>query len=189
MESINSIKQDMYEKKLSIAEKGNYAIYGHSMGASVGFELIHQLLENGKPAPLHFFATGATGPSSLSRQERNWHHLPKNELIDKLRDLQGCPDEIFEDSDLLDFLLPIIRSDFKAVETFRYTKRPPLEIPISVVTGTEEPLKDEEVALWQNETAFAVNFQKMNGGHFFINACATSVVNHIAKTIRNSKIN
>ena len=165
---ISNVAIDAFSLIKEIIGNTDYAIYGHSMGAIVGFEVIHRILDDGLPAPVHFFVTGTTAPSSPRRSERKWHLLPKDQFISRLRDLDGCPKEIFENPELLDFVEPIIRSDFKAVETFRYHRRKPFDIPVTVVTGSEESMEERDIVLWQEETVRKVDFRRMKGDHFFI---------------------
>lgn len=146
----------------------DYLLYGHSMGGIVGFELIHRLAEAGIKPPVHFVVTGTTAPSCTRRSERNWHHLPKPAFIRKLRELNGFPDEVLADPDMFDFIEPIIRADFKALECYQYEKRLPLSVPITIITGTDEDIGGEEITAWQKETTQRVDFLKMNGNHFFI---------------------
>ena len=78
------------------------------------------------------------------------------------------PDEILESDDILSFLEPILRTDFKVSETYAYEDRRALNIPLTIITGTEEDMKSEDILLWQKESNLPVDFKQMPGGHFFI---------------------
>lgn len=165
---IHEMAFDTYHQIREMIVDEDYVIYGHSMGAIVAFECLHLAIKDKQRLPLHFFASGAVGPSSSSRQTRNWYQLPRDKFIAKLKELEGCPEEIFSHPELLDFIEPIIRSDFRAMETYQYVKRPRLELPVTVITGTDEKMPEEELYLWRDETSHEVDFRKMNGKHFFI---------------------
>lgn len=168
MNNIRDIATDLYRTLKSQVIDTEYAIYGHSMGATVGFELIRQIISNGGPAPLHFFITGTTGPSSLSRKEKKWYLLPREDFFLKLKELDGFPGGFLDNEELLDFIEPIIRADFYAVESYEYEKGPRFDFPLTVITGTGEKMKDDDISLWQEETLYQVDFKKMEGKHFFI---------------------
>ena len=78
------------------------------------------------------------------------------------------PDEILQSEELLDYLEPILRTDFSVSETYSYKAHAPLDIPMTVITGTEEHMENEDILLWQKESSLPVDFKQMPGGHFFI---------------------
>jgi surfactin synthase thioesterase subunit len=84
---------------------------------------------------------------------------------------------------MMDFFEPILRSDFKAVETYQYSQLPKLDIPITIGYGTEEDLKEEEINAWQLECARPVEFISFPGGHFFIFDRTAEVVSMIVDRI------
>lgn len=168
LSNMDDVVDDAFTQVKGVIDKSDYILYGHSMGAAVGFELLHRIYANNLRPPIHFFVTGTTGPSCEKRTERNWHNLSKADFIQKLKDLQGCPSEIFQNSDLLDFVEPIIRSDFKVMETYKYRKRNPLPFPITVITGDKEVMEEKDIKLWQDESVFKVDFRTLPGHHFFI---------------------
>jgi len=165
---INMVTMDAYHQISHLIEDNDYVIYGHSMGALIGFELIHHIIANNKKPPLHFFVTGTIAPSSILRKTQNRHLLNKEEFIAMLRELDGCPEELFQDEELFDFFEQIIRSDFKLIDSYVYKRRMKLQTGITVVVGANEKLSDSEVRLWQDETTFEIDFLKMDGKHFFI---------------------
>ncbi len=163
-----AIVNDLYDNILTVADRNEYAIYGHSLGGLIGYLITRKLVENGHRPPSHLFISGTTGPSSVSRGEKKRHLLSKQDFIQELKDLKGMPDEILENEDLLDYYEPILRSDFMASENYIYESSSPLDIPITVITGTEEEMELSDIELWQNETTQIVDFKRFPGNHFFI---------------------
>lgn len=94
-----------------------FAFFGHSMGALVAFEILKRLrLHPGVDAAC-FFASGCRPPwQPLHR--RQMYHLPEAEFIEQLRALGGTPEELLADEELIRFLLPTLRADFEASETY-----------------------------------------------------------------------
>jgi surfactin synthase thioesterase subunit len=180
---IGMLVDDMYNQVHKWVAQADYAIYGHSMGGLIGYLVTRKLVENGHKHPLHLFISGTTGPSSASRSSKNRHLLPKNEFIQELKNLDGVPDEILQNEDLLSFIEPILRTDFKICETYKYEDYTPLNIPFTVITGTEEDMEKVDIHLWQKETECKVDFKQIPGRHFFIFKYPRVVVDIISKKL------
>ncbi|MEO6220985.1 MAG: alpha/beta fold hydrolase [Ginsengibacter sp.] len=185
----HALVNDLYNKIAQNIDDCDYAIYGHSLGGLVAYLLTRKLIENNHKPPVHLFISGTTGPSSASRGEKKRHLLPKPDFIQELKDLHGMPDEILENDDLLDYYEPILRSDFKASEVYVYKNDDPLDIPITVITGTEEDMEIADIELWQKETTQTVDFKRLPGNHFFIYNHAQAIIRIISKKLlANTKV-
>lgn len=159
-----------------------YAIYGHSMGAVLGYLLARRILEEGMNPPEHLFLTGCRGPS-VQRKDPLRHLLSKEEFIQELKNLGGCPDEILNDDDLMNFFEPILRADFQAVETLDYRPQEPIHIPINVMTGISERTTYQEAMEWQKETTAKVEGHRFPGKHFFIFNYPKEILEIIARKL------
>jgi surfactin synthase thioesterase subunit len=93
------------------------------------------------------------------------------------------PEEILQSEELLNYLEPILRSDFKVSETYKYEGHEPLDIPMTVITGTEEEMDQEDILLWQKESRQEVDFRQMPGGHFFILEHTSQIVEIITNKL------
>jgi len=165
---IDELTDDLFNQVKHQFGNEPYAIYGHSLGGLMAYLLTKKLLENNMPMPSNLFITGTTGPSSVSRTEKKRHLLDQQDFIAEIKDLGGMPDEILNSEELLYFFEPILRSDFKISENYVYEESVPLNIPITVITGTEEDMEISDIKLWQKETTQVVDFKRMPGKHFFI---------------------
>ncbi|MFE6134127.1 thioesterase II family protein [Streptomyces sp. NPDC056437] len=96
-----------------------YALFGHSMGSLVAFELARELRRRGAAEPHVLFASAGPAPQ-LRRPESQVHDQPDAVVIDRLRSLGGLPEEIYAEPELLELLLPTIRADFEVLETYAY---------------------------------------------------------------------
>ena len=176
---MNDIVDDIYSQIQPLLNKP-YAIYGHSMGAILSYLLTRKIELNKLNLPLHVFVSGTDAPSVRHKKELRYS-LPKDQFIEKLKKLGGMPDEILENEELLGFFEPILRSDFKAVETFKYSKQNPLEVPITVMIGDGEELEEEDVLKWQDETVHQLDVYTLKGGHFFIFDNGNEITDLISK--------
>jgi surfactin synthase thioesterase subunit len=182
---VAGLVEDAYQQIKGNVGQRDYAIYGHSLGGLVGWLLTRKIIANDHTPPLHVFITGTSGPSSTSRDEKKRHLLGRVEFMEEIRKLNGSPDEILQDAELLDYFEPILRADFKASETYLYEESPPLDIPLTVITGTEEDLETKNIELWQKETKRKVDFKRMDGNHFFILKSPGTIVDIIFSKLIN----
>jgi surfactin synthase thioesterase subunit len=157
------------------------------MGALIAFMVAVKLKADGCKPPLHVFISGTSAPSALSRKELSRHTLGKKEFLDEIVDFEGMPDEITRHQELLDYFEPILRSDFKATETYVYRQTGPVDMPFTVITGTGETMSDEDILLWQNETLQAIDFRKMEGKHFFIFKNTQAIIDIIVNKLQSHK--
>lgn len=180
---INEFVNDIYRQISPLVKNGDYAIYGHSLGGLITYLLTLKLMENNHKLPVHLFITGTTGPSAISRTEKKRHLLEKKEFFEEIRELNGMPEEILNNEELLHYFEPILRSDFKVSEDYIYQEHVPLNIPVTVITGTEEDMELEDIQLWQKETNHVVDFKRMPGKHFFIFQHSFKIIEIISKKL------
>lgn len=160
-----------------------YAIFGHSMGASLSYLTSHQLLLKNFPLPQHLFLSGRQAPSVL-KQENPRYNLPKKEFFMMLNKLEGCPKELLKNETLINLFEPILRVDFKAVETWNDQDLPPLDIPMTILLGTDDKEMNEAEALaWRKETLHPMTIKRFLGGHFFIFDHIPKVCQSISETL------
>ena len=155
-----SIKNDL---------NGSYALFGHSMGCWLTLELAYKLNELGYNAPRHIFFSG-NRPPHIYREEKVLHELSDKEFKDEIFKVGGTPRELFQNKELLEFFLPVLRADYKIVETYCAKNCDMfLNCDISVLNGTEDDLTETEIEGWKKYTKLQCNVYNLNGGHFFIN--------------------
>jgi pyochelin biosynthetic protein PchC len=152
-------------------------LFGHSMGASVAFELALRL-EGAGVVPTALFASGRRAPSSL-RQETT-HQWPDRELIGEVIALSGTGSELLDDEEIMRMVLPAIRSDYTAVETYRWTPGTMLTCPIHAFIGDVDPKVTVEEALpWDKHTEGEFDLKVFSGGHFYIDQHLSEIVDAI----------
>src|SRR5258708_6849949 len=107
----------MMADALGPAMTGQFAFFGHSMGALVAFELARELRRQGRRMPQYLFASGHRGPQ-LENTSRRLHMLPDDELIQELAEMNGTPAEILDNKEFMQLVLPIFRADLELCETY-----------------------------------------------------------------------
>ena len=167
---------DLHEVVRSLAHaissqgRAPFAFFGHSLGAMLAFEVTRFLTLHYMPLPLHLFASGCDAPQHRS-EPKNLHLLPDDELIEALRKYNGTPAEVLANSELMALLLPVLRADFGLVDSYRYRAGLRLQMPLTVLAGTQDDHIDPlQVEGWRKESAGAFQVHWIEGDHFFLHA-------------------
>lgn len=149
--------------------EGAFAIFGHSMGATLGFEIALELRRRGRTAPTALFVSAARAPHLEASSPDYWiHNLPTDKLLERLRALNSTATELLDHEELMDLLLPHIRADFRAIETYTYIQEAPLDIPIFVFGGAQDKqVSTAQLAEWRQHTASDFSVGLCSGEHLF----------------------
>jgi surfactin synthase thioesterase subunit len=166
LESVLEILEDLI-KQIAPHLTGEYMIWGHSMGGMLGNLLIHELEKNGLPLPKHCVITGCMSPKYHGFRGKKGH-LSDDEFVAELTQLGGMPKDVLENKDLMDFVLPIIRADFRAIENYVYHNLSGHLISMTVIAGTDENINDLQLFAWQEATKSSCELSRLKGDHFFI---------------------
>lgn len=161
---------DIYSKIVSeVQADDEYIIYGHSMGAILAFETVHRLMENEAKMPQHLFLSGRKAPNCIVKKEDFLAELPEEEFKNKILNLNGTSKEIFENQILADMFIPILRNDYKVLESFFYQERKKIDIPVTVLSGNRDNITVNEIIDWNKITDKEFDYHILDGNHFFIN--------------------
>ncbi len=160
-----------------------FALYGHSVGALVAFELARALRAGGHPAPMHLFVSGRLPP----RTPITWpplHTLESDELMRAMHDIGGTPASVLRNPHMRELLLPLIRADLAVNETYRYHPEARLGIPLTVYHGIDDPLVTAAQArTWQDETTGPFRLKFIPGNHFFVVTSRRALVSDLSEQL------
>jgi surfactin synthase thioesterase subunit len=146
-----------------------FAIFGHSLGALVGFELARQLRRQYGASPARLFVSAGCAPQ-IPRRGSPIHILPAKEFLAEVRRLNGVPKEVLEQEELMEIVVPLLRADFALYETYMYSAEPPLNCPISAFGGLQDSkVTRSDLEAWRDQTAGAFSLRMLSGDHFFLN--------------------
>jgi medium-chain acyl-[acyl-carrier-protein] hydrolase len=164
-----------------------FALFGHSLGAVVCFELARELRRRGGPLPSHLLVSGRPAPQLPGRYEP-LHDLPDGEFLQRLHDRYGyaAPARDEQIDELVELMLPTIRSDVRISDRYACRAEAPLDCPITAFGGLEDPtvLRDE-LAGWQAQTRGRFEIRMLPGGHFYLESQHRFLVRFIVDCLRD----
>ena len=119
-DSFTSAVEDICSIVKNDLDGAPYAIWGHSMGSILAFELAYKLKETGCEEPIHIFFSGRYPPHILKNKEQSLYELPDKDFLERIFRLGGTPKEMLENRELQDIFTPILRADYKILNGYRY---------------------------------------------------------------------
>lgn len=185
-ETMEEAVEDIYG--LLIRQQGDgcepYALYGHSMGCIIVFELIHLLERKSYTMPEHVFLSGRY-PPHIVKAGKKIHLLEGEELVREILSIGGTDDSILCDSTLQNIFLPIIKADYKILETYEYRSyEKKILCAVTVVNGMQDDrVNYDEALMWKEYCKGYLNFKFLPGDHFFVRSKIEEVTNMIISTL------
>jgi medium-chain acyl-[acyl-carrier-protein] hydrolase len=160
-----------------------FVFFGHSMGALTCFELTRQLRRQGRPLPLHLFASGHRAPQ-IAHDEDPIYHLPEEEFIQEVRSLNGTPDQVLQNEELMRLMLPLLRADFELCNTYAHDQEEPLPCPITAYGGLQDPdITRENLAAWGEQTSGQFTLRMFPGDHFYLHSSRALLLQTLAQDL------
>ena len=160
-----------------------FVFFGHSMGAPISFELVHELRRQMRPGPSHLFVAARRAPH-IPESKPPIHRLPESEFVEELRRLNGTPEEVLQHAELMQLMLPILQADFALCETYSYTTKEPLDCPISAFGGLQDlRVSRDDLAAWRQQTRSSFALRMLPGDHFFVHNSQAPLLSAIARDL------
>ncbi len=145
-----------------------FALFGHSMGGIIAFELAYFLEEKYNLKPRHLFLSGIVPPSDNTFLEKI-ESLSETERLNYLLEISEIPESITEDSSLFNELMNIFKADFQLLQSYRYLEKKPLYLPISSFSGVDDyTVSDRQLSLWSEYTTSNLKIDRIPGKHMFM---------------------
>ncbi|BBG02543.1 MULTISPECIES: thioesterase II family protein [Pseudonocardia] len=142
---------------------GRYALFGHSLGATVA----HEVARRAHRPPEHLVVSGRLPPPEL--RPGSVHLRDDDGLVAELTELGGTAAALLTDPEMRALVLPRVRADYRVAETYRPRPGPPLQVPVTAVIGDADPRVDERRARrWAETTAAGFDLEVLPGDHFYL---------------------
>lgn len=142
------------------------ALFGHSLGALLAFEVARRLTR-ARMAPVHLIVAGRGAPDTAPAIE-----LPDSDA-ELLRHVDllygGIPGEVLASQELLDHYLPILRADLELARAYVLRPGMALTCPITAMTGDADPITPPcALERWSDHTGAGCELRVLAGGHFHL---------------------
>ncbi|MFI5756569.1 thioesterase II family protein [Streptomyces sp. NPDC051569] len=162
-----------------------FALFGHSMGATLAFEVACRLRANGAEASA-LFVSGRRAPSVPA--PGSVHLATDEELIADIRLLGGTDTRMLDHPELLAAILPAVRSDYVATETYRYQGASRLDCPITAFIGDVDPrVNSAQAEAWADHTTERFRLRVFDGGHFYLVRHLDAIVDSITTSTPDAR--
>jgi len=164
-----------------------FALFGHSMGAVVAYELARRFSADGQRQPTQLFLSSRGAPQSQAL-DGELRQLEGSDFLDKLHELYGAvPEAIRCSAELRDVFTPILKADVTVLETHSYAEEAPLGCPITVMGGEDDPrITADMLSAWEIHTDGSFAERMYPGGHFYlfdqVEAVVEAIVNQMNTT-------
>jgi surfactin synthase thioesterase subunit len=150
-----------------LADVAEVAVFGHSLGAVIGYELAHRLADAGQVRVRHLFVSGSPGP--FTQRELRATGLSDDEFLARVTQIAGYEHPALADPDGRELLLPILREDVEMHERYRPSTAAPLPVPITAIRGADDELVSADAAAqWAAFTSAGFRLAQPAGGHMYL---------------------
>ncbi|GAA4241863.1 alpha/beta fold hydrolase [Actinomadura meridiana] len=157
------------------------ALFGHSMGAVLAYE-VARLLQARGDAPVHLFASGARPPHD--RGDDRVHERDDDGVVAELTKLGGTDADALRDPELRELVLPYVRNDFALIETYAHRDGTRLDVPVTTIIGDADPhVNEAQAARWAEVTDGPFALTVLPGGHFYLADRRADVIAEIVRAL------
>ena len=161
-----------------------YALFGHSMGAVVAYEVARRLSGPSRAGPTCLIVSGRRAPGLASNRPRV-SGLPDEEFLAEVGRLNGIPAEVLNEPELLDMLLPTLRADYELAETYQPLPGDRLDCPVVAYMSPADPEVDYAGVLgWREVTTGEFAVRVFRGDHFYLKGGRPDVLNAVRDDLR-----
>jgi surfactin synthase thioesterase subunit len=165
---------------------GPFAVFGHSMGALLAYELARALERRGRP-PVWLGVSASAAPHLATGDLR--HRWPYGQLVQFMHRRGTGPDDLWQEPHILERMEHCLRNDLTIVDTYKHRAGPPLGTALSVYSGSADPVvSDADLKPWIGHARSDAAFHTWPGGHFYLFERVDEVCARMAADIRSAMV-
>ena len=143
-----------------------WVVFGHSMGASIGYALARAATAAGLP-PTHLVVSARRAPGVPSPHPP-FFALPDALLVSETERHYGpMPALVRDNPGVLATFLPTMRADYQLLDTWRAPTDVVLDAAVTAIVGAADPtVRPDQVEGWERVTRGPFEMRVVDGGHF-----------------------
>lgn len=183
-DSFEDAVEDIANEILDILDEDDdeFALFGHSMGALLAYEVYFKLVEECAYPEAVFFS--GRRPPNIGNDTKPLYKYPLEELKNELVSKGGMDASFFDNEELMDLFVPVIRSDYKILYEYEFEERDKkLECKVVVLNGTQDSVPVKEMEKWGELSAEKIKMYNISGNHFFTMSNPDEVCSIIEKEL------
>ncbi|WP_052360695.1 thioesterase II family protein [Oceanobacillus manasiensis] len=182
--NINGVVEDLLKNMRNRIQDRPYAIYAHSMGTIIAYELVVAICTAGLPQPHALFLSGRQ-PPDYQYVNKNFHKMSEKDFLQEIKDIGGTPEKFFNSQELIDAFLPILRDDYRIIENYSFLDRKIIfdSDIVFFYSDNDDLVNKPGIINWERFTKKSFEYYEFNGGHFFLNEVWRDIVRVINKKL------
>jgi surfactin synthase thioesterase subunit len=162
-----------------------FALFGHGMGALVAFEVARALRRAQRPSPCALLVSACGAPQSAVGCRTLIGQLPDTAFADEIQRRKALPDATLRDPQQLALLLPTLRADLEACDTYEYVVERPLECPVTVFGARDDvSVTEGQLGEWRTQTSGPFEQMTLPGDRFYIHSYPDALLAHLGSRLR-----
>ena len=163
-----------------------YGIFGHSMGSWVLYELVRLIQEKQElPQPKILFFSGNTVPQIKATERMS--DLSDDAFWEQIYLLGGLEKELYEIGEFKEYILPILKNDYRILEDYAGPEVEKLktDIKICIISGQKDNITEEECRQWAEFTDQPLEIQWFTGDHFYFRQEGRALIDYFCKKMQD----
>lgn len=161
---------------------GRVALFGHSLGAVLAYELAHRLGAEPRIELVHVFVSGS--PQPARGRERRATGLSDADFLARVGEFAGYHHPALDDPEMREMILPALRADVEMHENYVPGTGLPLDAPLTVVRGEDDDLVGyDDAESWSKVAGRDFEHVEVPGGHMYLTEAVSALVRLIASTV------
>ncbi|MFJ8112764.1 thioesterase II family protein [Streptomyces sp. NPDC096132] len=159
------------------------ALFGHSLGAVLAYELAHRLAAAPDgPELVRLFVSGS--PQPAEQRTRRATGLPDDAFLARVNEFAGYTHEALDDPEMRELILPTLRADVEMHENYTPSTDLALPVPLTVLRGSHDELVSrDEAAAWAKVAGADFRSVELSGGHMYLTESAADLLDVVAAEV------
>lgn len=173
-------------KEIEDIISSEYSIFGYSLGGLLAYEITQKINQQGYRLPKNLIIAACNPPTH--KRKGSFYTLDDNNFLDQLKELGGLDEEVIKNPEILELFLPIIKNDFRIVETYMPNEIKKITCAVHCFYGQHDQYVEPEYQdKWGNTTTGHFHLYELPTNHFFIKEYEDYFVKTIADIISKSQ--
>lgn len=157
-------------------------LFGHSMGASIAYEVALELERRQGQVVERLFVSGRPGPSRTS--PRHLSRQGDEALLADVERLGGADVRLLADPALRELVMPPLRADYRLLDDYRPSGGR-VHAPLVAYAGAHDPeVTEADLLAWAEVAAGGFASRTFPGGHFYLHDHEQGLLADLTRQLR-----